>query len=178
MNAQDVLALYDLLRHEGIKCWIVGGWGIDALLGRESRPHKDLDILVLVEDLDSFFVLLEGHGYSLKLLWPGENLWLTAERTGASVDRPTAFVLADSGGHEVDVHVMEFDAAGGPIPLWQTDRVFTADALTGEGYINGRAVSCMSVAMQLAAHTGYDLPVSHRQDVQALHQLAKPSVTE
>lgn len=143
MNAQDVLALYDLLRHAGIKCWIVGGWDIDALLGRESRPHKDLDILVLVEDLDSFFVLLEGHGYSLKLLWPGENLWLTAERTGASGDRPTAFVLADSGG-----------------------RVFTADALTGEGHVSGRAVSCMSVAMQLAAHTGYDLPVSHRQDVQ------------
>ncbi len=29
----------------------MGGWGVDALLGRQTRPHKDLDVLVLVDDL-------------------------------------------------------------------------------------------------------------------------------
>jgi hypothetical protein len=44
MTAEDALALYDLFRSHGITVWVDGGWGIDALLGRQTRPHSDLDI--------------------------------------------------------------------------------------------------------------------------------------
>lgn len=30
--------------------WVAGGWAIDLLLGRQTRPHGDLDILVLRPD--------------------------------------------------------------------------------------------------------------------------------
>ncbi|MGH8515394.1 MAG: nucleotidyltransferase domain-containing protein [Gammaproteobacteria bacterium] len=30
---------------------MVGGWGIDALLGAQTRPHKDLDLLIRLEDV-------------------------------------------------------------------------------------------------------------------------------
>jgi hypothetical protein len=31
--------------------WIAGGWAIDLHLGRETRPHADIDVLVLRADL-------------------------------------------------------------------------------------------------------------------------------
>lgn len=30
--------------------WVMGGWGIDLFLGRETRPHDDVDILVFREN--------------------------------------------------------------------------------------------------------------------------------
>jgi hypothetical protein len=43
MTAEDALAPYDLFRSQGITVWLDGGWGVDALLGRQTRPHSDLD---------------------------------------------------------------------------------------------------------------------------------------
>jgi hypothetical protein len=44
MTSADVIDIYSTLGGLGIKIWIDGGWGVDALLGRQTRPHKDLDI--------------------------------------------------------------------------------------------------------------------------------------
>lgn len=46
MEAQDVLELYTLLRDHGVQLWLDEGWGFDALLERQTRPHKDLDAFV------------------------------------------------------------------------------------------------------------------------------------
>jgi lincosamide nucleotidyltransferase A/C/D/E len=46
MNSTDVVNLYDDLYHLGIGIWIDGGWGVDGLLGEETRPHADLDIFI------------------------------------------------------------------------------------------------------------------------------------
>lgn len=32
--------------------WIAGGWALDLYAGRITRPHHDLDVLVLASDLD------------------------------------------------------------------------------------------------------------------------------
>ena len=37
MTPQRVLALLDLL--EGLAVWVDGGWGVDALVGRQTREH-------------------------------------------------------------------------------------------------------------------------------------------
>lgn len=51
MRPQDVMAvLYVLLVH-GVVATIAGGWGIDALLGRQTRTHGDLDLLVSRQQL-------------------------------------------------------------------------------------------------------------------------------
>jgi hypothetical protein len=31
--------------------WVAGGWAVDAHLGRQTREHADVDVLVLVRDL-------------------------------------------------------------------------------------------------------------------------------
>lgn len=46
MTAPDVISLYRELRTSGIEIWIDGGWSVDALLGKQLRNHKDLDIAV------------------------------------------------------------------------------------------------------------------------------------
>ena len=46
LSAQDALALYTMLVARGVASWVMGGWGVDALLGRATRPHHDLDVLV------------------------------------------------------------------------------------------------------------------------------------
>lgn len=44
------------------KCpyWISGGWAIDLYLGRQTRPHEDLDISIKRDDLTYFQNALAG----------------------------------------------------------------------------------------------------------------------
>jgi len=42
----DVHWYLDLFDTLGIRVWIDGGWGVDALLAEQTRPHEDLDIVI------------------------------------------------------------------------------------------------------------------------------------
>lgn len=46
MTSIDVVDFYRTVKRLGIELWIDGGWGVDALLGEQTRPHKDLDIAI------------------------------------------------------------------------------------------------------------------------------------
>ena len=46
MPAEVVVGIYILLNDLGVELWIDGGWSVDALLGQQTRPHKDLDIAI------------------------------------------------------------------------------------------------------------------------------------
>ena len=46
MTSDKVLDLYNWLNENNIAVWIDGGWCVDALLGRQTREHADLDIAV------------------------------------------------------------------------------------------------------------------------------------
>src|SRR5690348_6493238 len=63
MIATEVFSLYAELESLGITIWIEGGWGVDALLGEQTRPHKDLDIAVQRKDVPRLCQLLEARGY-------------------------------------------------------------------------------------------------------------------
>ncbi len=76
------------------------------------------------------------------------------------------FVLGDEQGHEVDVHSFIFDAEGRHI--YGTE--YPADALTGVGSVNGRAVNCIPPDHVIRFHTSYELRESDMQDVLALHR--------
>lgn len=43
MRAKDVLTLLSALDGLGVHYWLDGGWGVDCLLGEQTRPHSDLD---------------------------------------------------------------------------------------------------------------------------------------
>lgn len=157
------------LADQGIRFWVVGGWGVDALLGRVTRPHNDLDILLTRSQHGLAWRLLHERGLRLAYRWE-ENVDLA----GAFPDddaQPTAYVLEGPAGVLVDVHVFE-DARRRLTPLWRTDRLLIAGALDATGVIDGVPVRCMSARMQLLAHEGYELPPTHQADVALLEGLA------
>lgn len=49
-----------LLRGVRAPWWIAGGWAIDLFLGRETRPHEDLDVAILRRDQRAFRAALPG----------------------------------------------------------------------------------------------------------------------
>ncbi len=176
MRAEEVIALYTLLAERGVRVWVDGGWGVDALLKEQTRPHKDLDALVPLEALGTLADVLDDRGFTLKEI-SGENRWVAhpvrlpligrEERGGSAV--ATAFVLRNGAGHELHVHALTFDDRGAGIPAWSADVTFPPDALAGRGVIAGTPVRCLSAQMQMATHTGYALQAKDLQDLRLLH---------
>jgi lincosamide nucleotidyltransferase A/C/D/E len=163
-SADQARAIYDLLEQNGVRCWVMGGWGVDALLGRVSREHKDLDLLVLLADLPRYADVVRRYGFQRKLEW-SENQPIDVD----AMRFDSAFVDAHPDGREIDVRVVDVDPEGavtqfhaGPWPL-------PRDAVSGMGTIEEATVRCVSRAAQIAMHSGYDLPEKHREDVHLLH---------
>jgi lincosamide nucleotidyltransferase A/C/D/E len=162
LSAEDAAALCSQLEECSIRFWVMGGWGVDALLHRETRPHKDLDILVLLGDLPKLRQMLDEHGFTLKLVWQ------ESRRLDEEADCwPTAFVAADTQGREIDVHVIDIGPDGRLIQHYN-DPWPLPDSITGQGRIAGTDVTCVSKETQLALHTGYALPDGHRRDIELL----------
>jgi len=87
-------ALVELLQpfeSAGIEVWLDGGWAVDALLGAQTRPHKDLDIILRLADLPQLREILGSRGFEIQ-----------------QGGRESNFVLADHSGLEVDVHAIVF----------------------------------------------------------------------
>lgn len=176
MRAEDVRELYTLLLDHGVQIWIDGGWGIDALLERQTRPHKDLDAFVALDDLPTLANVLGERGFTLKEIW-SENRWIEHsgrvplignDQTGNQA--ATAFVLKDALGREIDVHVLQSDEHGSATPAWNCAILFSPDALSGRGSIAGVPVRCLSAAMHMCTHTGYALQDKDIQDLRRLHE--------
>ncbi len=154
VTASDVADLYLELEALGIEIAIDGGWGVDALLGGQTRAHADLDIVVQEKDVPSMRAFLEKQGF--------EEL----ERDDAI---PWNFVLGDRQGREVDVHVIVLDAEGnGVYGPPRNGESYPAAALLGKGSIGGLPVRCLSPEYQLASHTGYDPGQADNRDMRAL----------
>ena len=49
-NKENLMEIINLLDSLKIKYWIEGGWGVDILLGKQNREHRDVDV-----DFDAAF---------------------------------------------------------------------------------------------------------------------------
>lgn len=52
--------------------WIAGGWALDLFLGRETRAHEDVDVVLLRRDQAA--LLRHFAGWDLQVAVPGEGL--------------------------------------------------------------------------------------------------------
>jgi lincosamide nucleotidyltransferase A/C/D/E len=141
MTAKAVVDLLQLFQSAGIEVWLDGGWAVDAVLGSQTRPHKDVDIILRVADLPKLREVLANRGF--------------AARKGGTASN---FVLADRSGLEVDVHAIVFDRDGNGVYRMQngSDWIFPATGFRGQGIINGHIVRCLSPEIQVLCHAhGY-----------------------
>lgn len=151
MTAKDVIEFVKLLNEHGIEMVIDGGWGIDALLGRQTRPHADLDIAVQHKDVPLIRMLLEARGY---------------KDIPRDDTRECNFVLGDEDGHWIDIHSYTFDSSGNIIFGVE----YPPDSLKGLGSIDGFTVQCITPEWMVKFHTGYPLDETDYQDVRLLCQ--------
>jgi lincosamide nucleotidyltransferase A/C/D/E len=158
MSAADVATvLYTAHTARYDRVWIAGGWGVDALVGRQTRIHSDLDLAVDVTRmaLDHLLQAFGRHGYVVEADW-----------------RPSRVALV-AGARQVDLHPLVFDAQG---TGWQANVEgqepfrYPKDAFA-KGLIDGRLVDCLSVAQQLRFHRGYVQREHDNQDIALLNAL-------
>jgi lincosamide nucleotidyltransferase A/C/D/E len=166
VSADEAAALYKSLSPRGLQVWVTGGWGIDALLGEQTRPHKDLDLIVLLDDVVQMCQTLSRAGFNLKELWSENH----PDSDMHGVETATAFVLHHADGREIDIHAVRLDQRGVGVPAWEADEgfVFTRDDLAGKGIIAGFPVRCISPQKQMLCHTGYVLPGTQLHDLELL----------
>ncbi|MGI8688565.1 MAG: nucleotidyltransferase domain-containing protein [Thermomicrobiales bacterium] len=162
----DVLEILSCLAATNVTVWLDGGWGVDALLERETRTHDDLDIVTAAAQLDAAQDALHGLGFMLVVN-----------------ELPTRCVLRDTGDRRIDVHPVEFDSEGGGIQQQPDGSSFRypPEGFTGTGTVAGQSVRCLSPDVQLLCHLAYEPDDDDRHDMRLLCErfdLALPAAYE
>jgi lincosamide nucleotidyltransferase A/C/D/E len=135
----------------GVRAWLDGGWGVDALLGRITREHNDLDLILTLNDQARVVEVLVRNGFEIE-----------EEEIGRVV-----LVHPDHG--RIDLHPVTFDPHENAIqvPPTKSPVVYEKEGFVS-GLILGRAVACISAEVQVIARLGHDRSEKHRRDVIAL----------
>jgi len=149
MTAADVVDIIMLLEQNGIEIYVDGGWGVDALLGEQTRKHNDLDIALPHIFVPILRELLAARGYKDM---PRDDT------------RDCNFVMGDNQRRLVDVHSYTFDGDGKNI----FGVAYEPRHLTGSGIINGYPVKCPPPDVMVEFHTGYIVDKNDYHDAKAL----------
>jgi lincosamide nucleotidyltransferase A/C/D/E len=155
MTSTDVVQVLKLLREAGVVVWLDGGWGVDALVHEQTRPHKDLDLVVSDVQAALTREVLSEAGYEHDR-GPDWN-----------------FVLRDPRGREVDVHTATFDDRGGGHLATEAGEGFShdADAFAATGSVGGHPVRCLSPEAQMINHShGYTPGDTDVHDMRLLNE--------
>ncbi|MEV7533065.1 nucleotidyltransferase domain-containing protein [Streptomyces hydrogenans] len=95
VNIADLFPVLDALRAADVPHWVAGGWGVDALVGRQTREHRDVDLAFDASCQTAAMRALVSLGY----------------RTETD-QLPARVELAAPGRRWVDLHPVVFDAGG------------------------------------------------------------------
>ncbi|MFJ4355221.1 nucleotidyltransferase domain-containing protein [Streptomyces massasporeus] len=155
MTADDVLSILAVLRNADVDIWIGGGWGIDALVGEQTRLHRDLDLMHREDQEADVVAALADAGFVE-----------TLDR------RPVRFVVTGSHDREIDLHPLVFAADGSAVqasPDAEHPFAYPASCFV-TGAILGATAPCLSPEQQVSFHQGYE-PADHdRHDMARLRQ--------
>lgn len=78
VKESDAVEIISLFRSKGMQLYLDGGWGVDALVGFESRAHNDIDIFIEKQVSEHAIKLLKDNGYSEKVMeytTPDHTVW-------------------------------------------------------------------------------------------------------
>jgi lincosamide nucleotidyltransferase A/C/D/E len=149
MKIQDVLNFIDICEENDIEIWVDGGWGVDSLLGAQTRAHNDLDVALRHSDVNKIRGILGSRGYT------------ELKKDDSSEYN---FVLRDDAGHEIDFHSFELNDDGSN----KLGVAYIADHLKGEGIIGDRLVKTIDPEWMVEFHTWYEPDEDDYHDVKLL----------
>jgi lincosamide nucleotidyltransferase A/C/D/E len=152
MREQDVVEVLTALADVDVESWIDGGWGVDALVGRQTRPHKDLDLMVLAAHAPKAAAALFALGFG--------------HVSGAS----PAGLYCDATDRRVDISVIEPDDAGSGLIQRTSSGMarYELDDLEGRGSIGHLPVRCLTASAQSRVHAGYERRPEDDHDLRVL----------
>lgn len=158
MTADDVLFVLALLRKANTDAWVGGGWGIDALVGEQTRDHRDLDLMHRQDQEATVLAAVASAGFV------------------ESLDcRPVRFVTRAPDGREIDFHPLLFADDGSAVqesPEPQSPFVYPSSCFV-TGAVRGTPVPCLSAEQQVYFHQGYEPSESDRHDMAQLRRVFK-----
>jgi lincosamide nucleotidyltransferase A/C/D/E len=155
MDLDEVLGVLAALTEAGCSVWVAGGWGVDALVGRQTRLHRDLDLALDALHETVALRTLERRGYRVETDWRPVRVELVAERRGRVDVHPVVF---DTTGHG-----RQADLGGGHFD-------YPPEAFD-QGTLGGVRVPCLSRDQQLLFHTGYQPRTIDLLDLALLERL-------
>lgn len=156
MPSSALVELLEVFQGAAVPIWLDGGWGVDALLERQSRVHGDVDIVLCRSDVQRLQTILDCRGFAVLNGKP-----------------PDSFVLANGSGLEVDVHAVVFDDNGDGVYRMQNgeDWIYPAEGFNGRGTVAGMKVRCLSPAIQVLGHAyGYTPMEKDLRDMELLQE--------
>lgn len=139
MSAARAVETLEALERAGVVTCCMGGWGIDALTGKQSRKHRDLDLIVERRSWEAALRALAVLGY---------EKWYEQFGESPFEDR---VVVRDAAMRVVDVHPVDLDAA---------------DLAIVSGSIAGYPVRCISAEQQYHSHQGFRKRLLHERRTQ------------
>ena len=155
MAAEDVMGVVSAIRQAGISVWLDGGWGVDALIGEQTRPHDDLDVVIPLLDAERSIGALAALGYEVEI-----------------DARPTRLVLANGKGQRIDIHLVALEPNGNARQIGAGpgggDAVYPSGGFLGSGKIAGEQVDCLTPHLLVAHHMGYEPQDKDRHNVRLL----------
>ncbi|WP_420038007.1 nucleotidyltransferase domain-containing protein [Streptomyces sp. cg28] len=160
MTSEDVLSVLGLLRRAGADVWVGGGWGIDALVGEQTRDHRDLDLMHRQDQEAVVLAALSAEGFVESLDW-----------------RPVRFVVRDPRGLEIDLHPLVFSDDGSAVqasPDPERPFVYPSSCFV-TGTVRGTSVPCLSAEQQVYFHQGYEPTERDRHDMAELRRVFRIS---
>jgi lincosamide nucleotidyltransferase A/C/D/E len=162
VNATDVVEVLALLGAAGVRACLVGGWATDAILGRHTRAHADLDLAIDAACEATARASMERAGFHFSHEVPVGRWLLVQVKMIDGLRRAVAL-------HPVDLEA--WAAPAGPESIRQGARDLGM-AEIGDVFATGRLaeqdVPTLSAAAQLVLRCGYEIRDSDRQDVDAL----------
>jgi lincosamide nucleotidyltransferase A/C/D/E len=155
MSPAEAAALVEVLEAVSPVVWVGGGWGVDALVGRQTRAHGDIDVVVAAPALPAVLERLTALGFV-----PTED-WL-----------PIRIEVAHPDGRRVDLHPVTFAPDGSGTQPGLNGTVFEYPAgCSTTGQIAGRTVDCLTAAQQLTFRRGFAWREVDHHDVALLERL-------
>ena len=64
IGINDACEILSWAYNNNIEIWLDGGWGVDALLGKETRQHNDIDLFVEEKNYNKFIEIIKNKGFN------------------------------------------------------------------------------------------------------------------